>query len=151
MRDERQCVFETIGAFLSGSGGKWDWDDFISCSLMNPELDKIRRQAAAIDLPLDAEGADTLKALLVQVEQFTGDDPKKQKPWRVEFGMACGLAVGAVLWCASYLDGGGPFQNLQLILFPAAIGITAVALRNKRKQLGIYDPEIIARNKGGRV
>lgn len=151
MRDERQYVFETIGAFLSGSGGRWDWDVFTSSSLRSPKLDQIRRRAAAVDLPLDVEGAGVLKALLVEVEQFTGDDSTKPKPWRLEIGMTCGLAVGAVLWWGSVADGGGIFQNPELILFPAAIGIAAVALRNRRKRVGIYDPEIIVRNKGGRV
>jgi hypothetical protein len=151
MRDERQYVFEAIGAFLSGSSGRWDWDDFTSCSLRSPKLDQIRRRAAAVDLPPDAEGAGTLEALLIEVEQFTGDDPTKPKPWPVEIGMACGLAVGAVLWWGSFVEGGGLFQNPQLILLPAAIGVTAVALRNRRKRVGVYDPEIIARNKGGRV
>lgn len=150
MQDERQYVFDTIGAFLNGSSDKWDWNEFTSHSLRSSELDKIRRQAATVDHPLDAEDLALLEALLIEVEQFTGDDPKA-KLWRMETGIACGLAVGAVLWWAGFVEGGGLFQNPHLILLPTAIGITAVAFRNRRNQVGIYDPEIITRNKSGRV
>jgi hypothetical protein len=151
MKDERQYVFDTIGAFLNGSGAAWEWDVFTSCSLRSPALDQIRRRAAAVELPLDAEGLDVLRALLDEAEQFTGDDPTKPKPWRTEIGFGCGLAVGVALWWYSFVPGGGVFQNSPIILVPTALGVLIVSLRNKRKEVGFYDPEIIERNKRGRA
>lgn len=148
MRDERQYVFDMIGAFLSGARDNWDWD-FIYFSLANPALDRIRRRAIAVELPLDADGVDSLKALLDEVEAFT--DPTQPKPWRMEAGFICGLAIGALLWWWTFLPGGGLFQNLQMLLIPAAIGIAVVSLRNRKKSVGFYDPEIVARNKRGRA
>ncbi|MBO9579991.1 MAG: hypothetical protein J7498_03790 [Sphingobium sp.] len=148
MRDERQYVFDTIGALLSGSTDKWDWD-FMSRPLRNSALDEIRRRAVTVELPLTADGAETLKALLNDVEAFT--DPARPKPWRMEVGFLCGLAVGAVLWWISFLPGGGLFQNLQMLLMPVAVGILIVSLRNRKKSVGFYDPDIIARNKRGRA
>jgi hypothetical protein len=151
MQDERQHVFDTIGAFLNGSGDKWDWDNFTSCSLMSPKLDQIRRRAAVVELPLDEEGASVLKALLDEVEQFTGDDLTKPKPWRMEIGLIAGWVVGALLWWCSFVPGGGLLQNLQIIIVPAALGVVIVAWRNRRARVGFYDPDIIERNKQGRA
>lgn len=66
-------------------------------------------------------------------------------------GMAIGLAAGLLLWWGSYVPGAGWFQNLQLILVPPAIGILIVSIRNRRKKAGPYDPEVIGRNKYGRL
>lgn len=151
MRDERQYVIEAIRAFLDGSHGACDWDNFTSLSLRSVRLDDIRGQAGAVALPLDAEGEATLRALLDEAEQLTADGRTKPKWWRMEIGMMLGGLVGAPLWWISYLPGGGLFQNLHLILCPAAIGIGIVASRNKREQVGYHDPEIIAQNKRGRV
>ena len=38
----REEVANTIEDFITGSGGPWDWDDFISIKLKDPELEKIR-------------------------------------------------------------------------------------------------------------
>jgi len=148
MRDERQYLFDTIGAFLSRPKDQWDWD-FIYFPLANPVLDQIRRRAVAVELPLDADGVDNLKALLDEVEAFT--DPARPKPWRMETGFICGLAIGTLLWWWAFLPGGGLFQNLQMLLIPAAVGIVVVSLRNRKMSVGFYDPEIVARNKRGRA
>jgi hypothetical protein len=37
-----------IRQFLDGTGGKWDWDDFISITIDDPELEKIRSVAATL-------------------------------------------------------------------------------------------------------
>jgi peptidoglycan/LPS O-acetylase OafA/YrhL len=73
------------------------------------------------------------------------------KHWSMTIGMAIGLAVGAVLWWGSYDPGEGIFQNVQLVVVPAALAILIVAVRNKRNKVGPYDPDIIARNKRGRL
>lgn len=114
-------------------------------------LDGIRREAGAVALPLDADGEATLRALLDEAEQLTADGQMKPKSWRMETGMIVGGLVGAPLWWINYLPGGGLFQNLHLIICPAAVGIGIVASRNKRERVGYYDPETIAQNKRGRV
>jgi hypothetical protein len=38
----RAEVADYIEAFLSGSGARWDWDDFCSIRIADPELDAIR-------------------------------------------------------------------------------------------------------------
>lgn len=148
MRDERQYVFDMIGAFLSGPRDKWDWD-FQYFSLANPVLDQMRRRAISVKLPLDADVVDSLKALLDEVEAFT--DPARPKPWRMETGFMFGLLVGVALWWWRFLPGGGVFQNLHMLLIPAALGVLVVASRNRKKSVGFHDPEIIARNKRGRA
>lgn len=78
-------------------------------------------------------------------------DVVKPKPWNMTIGMLIGLLTGTALWWGSYVPGAGMFQNLQLVIVPAAIAILVVSVRNKRKQVGPYDPEVIARNKRGRL
>jgi hypothetical protein len=38
----KEEVAETIENFVNGSGGPWDWDDFISLRIANEELEAIR-------------------------------------------------------------------------------------------------------------
>ena len=38
----RQQVAKVLDDFLDGTGGKWDWDDFTSVPLADPELEAIR-------------------------------------------------------------------------------------------------------------
>ncbi len=66
-------------------------------------------------------------------------------------GIAIGLVVGVLLWWGSYVPGKGLLQNPQLVIVPAALAILIVSVRNRRKRVGPYDPEVIARNKRGRV
>jgi hypothetical protein len=132
MSDERQYVIETIGSFLNGSGGEWDWDDFTSSPLRSAKLDSIRLRADAVKLPLDADGTAVLEKLLYEADELTGDELTKSKPWRQTTGVVAGSLVGALLWWNNYIPGGGLFQNLRLILIPAAIGIFVVDMRNRR-------------------
>lgn len=37
-----------IRDFLDGTGGKWDWDDFISAKTDDPRVDRIRRTCAEL-------------------------------------------------------------------------------------------------------
>ena len=50
-REDASEVAQPIRAFLEGAGGEWDWDDFTSCSLQDPQLDNIRKRAGAVELP----------------------------------------------------------------------------------------------------
>jgi hypothetical protein len=151
MDDESRYVVGTITAFLNGSPNRWDWDRFTSRSLRDAELDRIRRCAGAVELPLDAEGRAILQELLNQGVLVSETDPAKPTTWKIEAGMFVGLLVGTFLWWDNYLPGAGLFHNLHLLLFPVAMGILAVNFRNSRKQVGAYDPKIVAQNKRGRV
>lgn len=57
-RQQQEATYaaRVICTFLDGSCGDHDWDDFTSCSLLDHEVDRIRRSALAIDLPVDNEG-----------------------------------------------------------------------------------------------
>jgi hypothetical protein len=35
-------TIQTIRDFLDGTGGAWDWDDFVSCPTGYPELEAVR-------------------------------------------------------------------------------------------------------------
>ena len=52
--------------FIAGTGGDWDWDDFESVPITDPELDRIRVEAAMAGPP----GPDMAKLadLLLQAE-----------------------------------------------------------------------------------
>ena len=41
-------VRRIINEFLDGSGGRWDWDNFLSGPLMDPELERVRLIAADV-------------------------------------------------------------------------------------------------------
>ena len=41
-------VINFIKAFLDGTGGSWDWDDFISIPIEDKELDRIRDRCAGL-------------------------------------------------------------------------------------------------------
>jgi hypothetical protein len=62
-------VREIIINFLDGTGGRWDWDDFISRRIQDPQLEAIRQQAAELpdhyppDLPNLYSNADGKRAL----------------------------------------------------------------------------------------
>lgn len=56
--------------FIEGRGGSWDWDDFISVPIGDPQLEDIRFRAAAIDLPVTDEGLAVLQKLLVEADKL---------------------------------------------------------------------------------
>lgn len=59
-----------IRAFLDGTGGQWDWDDFTSCALSDPDLDDIRVRAGAVELPAGKEECAALKRLAEEAERL---------------------------------------------------------------------------------
>jgi len=63
-------VAQTIRAFLQGTGGAHDWDAFTSCSLRDPQLDRIRMLAGAVDLPVGREERANLEVLAEQAERL---------------------------------------------------------------------------------
>ncbi len=151
MEDEQTYVVDTIHAFLKGTGKNWDWDDFENTPLQDERLNSIRLRATALDLPLDLPGKAELLALLEEAEQFTNVDFEKSKPWRMAMGAAIGFLIGALIWWANFIPAAGFCQNPHLLLTPAALGIVIVSIRNRRKGVGPYDPDIAAMNMRGRV
>jgi len=69
-REEARYALQAIRSFLDGSGGPHDWDAFTSCSLRDPRLDRIRRLASAVDLPLGHEERASLEVLAEQAERL---------------------------------------------------------------------------------
>jgi hypothetical protein len=51
----RAEVANTIQQFLDGTGGQWDWDDFCSTRIADPELDAIRQRCISVHDDFPAE------------------------------------------------------------------------------------------------
>jgi hypothetical protein len=43
-------VAEIIERFLDGTGGCWDWDDFCSHKITDPELESVRDRCSRLDI-----------------------------------------------------------------------------------------------------
>ncbi|UIJ44828.1 hypothetical protein LZK98_17495 [Sphingomonas cannabina] len=56
--------------FLNGTGGPWDWDDFISIPIADPRLEDLRRRAANLDLPMAGAETAPLQALVAEAEMI---------------------------------------------------------------------------------
>jgi hypothetical protein len=74
-RLSRSEVADIIEAFLAGTGGDWDWDDFISFPLADPELDSIRIRCDRLpaDFPPTALGQYTNDAGLDVLRKYVTD------------------------------------------------------------------------------
>jgi hypothetical protein len=48
MKRTREEVAKTIETFVSGTGRQWDWDDFTSIRIDDPDLEAIRKKCVAI-------------------------------------------------------------------------------------------------------
>jgi hypothetical protein len=55
--------------FIDGTGDEWDWDDFESVPIADPDLDRIRRDAAMARPP--NPDLDKLRELLRQTEELS--------------------------------------------------------------------------------
>ena len=81
--EQRAYVIQTILDFLDGTGGPWDWDDFISIPTGYPELDAV--QGFCLGLPGDYPptertsccNLDGLHELRRKLEQLEADDRSK--------------------------------------------------------------------------
>jgi hypothetical protein len=60
--------------FLEGTGDDWDWDDFISIEIADPQLEAIRKRALALRLPPGGEDIALLKELLSEAETIAASD-----------------------------------------------------------------------------
>ena len=72
-------IIKTISDFIEGKGGEWDWDDFTTIPLRNPDLERIRKECFEIhykypdkdkSLYCGPEGIESLKNLLLQLRQM---------------------------------------------------------------------------------
>ena len=55
-----------IEDFIENRGREWDWDDFTSIPIADPELDAIRQEAEMVQLPIDDAGYAKLRELLTR-------------------------------------------------------------------------------------
>ena len=62
-----------LSDFISGTGGEWDWDDFVCTPIADPELDRIRREAAGAGPPDPEMGR--LRELLAEAEAIDAATP----------------------------------------------------------------------------
>jgi hypothetical protein len=69
-QEDASKVAETIRAFLEGTGGDWDWDDFTSCSLRDQQLDSIRKRAGGVELPVGPDERAALERLAEEAERL---------------------------------------------------------------------------------
>jgi hypothetical protein len=69
-REDATYAVQTTREFLEGTGGAHDWDDFTSCSLYDPQLDRIRKLARTVDLPVGPEERTTLEVLAGQADRL---------------------------------------------------------------------------------
>ena len=63
-------VAKYLQDLLDGTGGDWDWDDFTSCPIFDPQLEELRVRAWDIELPLTDEGIAELQQLLADAKQI---------------------------------------------------------------------------------
>ena len=61
-------VRDYLQDMINASGTAFDWDDFTSIRIKNPELEKIRSQASEIELPINEAGKQKLRDLLKEIE-----------------------------------------------------------------------------------
>ena len=78
---EAAYAARTIRTFLDGGGRDHDWDDFTSCSLRDADLDRLRRRAGAVDLPLGQEERAALLALADEADRLavSNIEPRKER------------------------------------------------------------------------
>ncbi|NGM50047.1 hypothetical protein G5B46_10550 [Caulobacter sp. 602-2] len=65
-------VAGVLRAFIDGTGGVWDWDDFESTPITDPRLDALRHRAVQAGPP-DTD-VEALAAVLAEVEAMARND-----------------------------------------------------------------------------
>jgi len=70
LQQDAAYAARVIRSFLDGASGDYDWDDFTSCSLSDPDADSIRLRAARVSLPGGDEEQRTLIALAEEAESL---------------------------------------------------------------------------------
>ena len=61
-------VLNHLRDFRDGTGDDYDWDDFVSVPIADPELEVLRASAASLDLPFGAKEFDSLRTLIARAE-----------------------------------------------------------------------------------
>ena len=67
-------VSSYLDDFINARSGDWDWDDFTSIRIADPNLESIRVEAASIELPLDESGELKLRQLLERSKELEAPD-----------------------------------------------------------------------------
>ncbi len=76
----KEDVADEIEAFLNGAGGAYDWSDFCTFTIADPELDKIRARCAQLDIEFPPEksgeycGSEGIRVLRSYVEYLRHND-----------------------------------------------------------------------------
>jgi hypothetical protein len=75
-------VAKFLEDFLNGSGPKWEWDDFLSTPLADPELEKIRERCGHLDLefPPATPGAFTSDRGLAVIRSYADQLRQSVRP-----------------------------------------------------------------------
>jgi len=71
----REDVAESIESFVNGGGGPWDWDNFISCSIADKELEEVR-----INRWCDEPGVEALSELARGLRSKNDSQPTSLNP-----------------------------------------------------------------------
>ncbi len=76
-------VIGFMSDLISGSGGPWDWDEFASVTITDPELDAIRRRA----IPAGPPNPDvaTLQNLITEAQVLARQRGRRRRPLWVDF------------------------------------------------------------------
>jgi hypothetical protein len=61
-------VADYLRDFLNDTRGDWDFDDFTSIPIADPQLESIRDRACRVQEPMTDEGLETLRSLLAEAE-----------------------------------------------------------------------------------
>jgi hypothetical protein len=74
VRRTKQEVADIVEDFVEGTGGPWDWDDFMSFAIEDPALDEIRERWAQLPdiYPAErgycsAEGVEVMRSIVKQL------------------------------------------------------------------------------------
>ena len=71
-------IAEIIEAFISDTGGEWDWDDFVSVRLKNKKLEEVRKKCAELPQKYPPkekgqyccdEGVDILRNIVIELRE----------------------------------------------------------------------------------
>jgi hypothetical protein len=77
LSEEKRYIARAIRHFLDGSTGEWDWEDFTSAPLKNPQTEEIRQFCAATNRlfpPTEngdwcsEAGSDAMRAIQLRLE-----------------------------------------------------------------------------------
>ena len=79
VRLTREQVAQILDDFVSGKGGRWDWDDFISFPIEDEYLDLIRERCTHLseEFPPDAPRAFTNQRGIDVIRRFIDDLRKR--------------------------------------------------------------------------